>query len=108
MAQMDCGIVGPVSTTPNLVDVAAILRRWLPGQDYRAVLFGSRANGTAHPGSDWDIGILGPEPLRGAVLERIREDLEALRTLHTFDVVDLSTVPPDLRMAATSSGLPLL
>lgn len=49
------------------------------------------------PGSDWDIGIIGSAPLRGAVMELIREDFETLRTLHTFDVVDMTTVSDSFR-----------
>ena len=97
-----------MATTPNLDDVVAILKRRLPSPGYRAVLFGSRAAGRARPASDWDIGILGPAPVRGAVLESIREDLEELRTLHTFDVVDLSTVPDEFRVAALRATLPLV
>lgn len=43
------------------------------------------------------IGIIGPAPLRGAVMELIREDFETLRTLHTFDVVDMTTVSDSFR-----------
>jgi hypothetical protein len=35
--------------------------------------------------------------LRGALVERVREALDGLRTLHSFDVVDLSTVPEGFR-----------
>lgn len=87
------------STVPNLTEVTQILKHHLP-EHYQAVLFGSRATGQARPNSDWDIGLLGPQPLRGALLERIREDLEALRTLHSFDVVDFNRVPDFFRQTA--------
>ena len=58
--------------------------------------------------SDWDIGILGPAPLRGAVLEAVREELETLRTLDTFDVVDLARVPDGFRRAALAEAVALL
>ena len=86
-------------TTPNLEEVSAILKRFLPAE-YQAVLFGSRATGHARPRSDWDIGLLGPTALRGAIVEHIREELEEMRTLHSFDVVDLNTVPDFFRKAA--------
>lgn len=72
------------------------------------MLFGSRARGDARPTSDWDIGVIGPEPLRGAVLERIREALEGIRTLHTFDVVDLSSVPLAFRDQALETRIELV
>ncbi len=89
-----------MKTTPNLKEVALLLKNHLPSRDYHAVLFGSRVRGDDNPGSDWDIGIIGPASLRGAVMELIREDLEKLRTLHTFDVVDMSTVPDSFRKIA--------
>jgi predicted nucleotidyltransferase len=94
-------------TTPNLNAVRDILRRRLPACGYRAVLFGSRARGAARPVSDWDIGIIGPGPLRGAVIEEIRGDIEELPTLHSFDVVDLTTVPEQFRTQALAEGVPL-
>lgn len=84
------------TTEPSLEDIAGAVEPLLP-PDFRAFLFGSRASGRAGPGSDWDVGLLGPEPLRGALVERVREALDGLRTLHSFDVVDLSTVPEGFR-----------
>ncbi|MEK7784099.1 MAG: nucleotidyltransferase domain-containing protein, partial [Chloroflexota bacterium] len=88
-----------MATTPDLKEVSRILKQLLPAQ-YGAVLFGSRATGRARPGSDWDIGLIGPEPLGGAVIETIREELDELPTLHSFDVVDLRTVPDTFRQKA--------
>jgi predicted nucleotidyltransferase len=84
------------TTEPDLEDIAGAVKPLLP-PGFRAFLFGSRASGRARPGSDWDVGLLGPEPLRGALVERIREALDGIRTLHSFDVVDLSTVPAGFR-----------
>jgi predicted nucleotidyltransferase len=95
------------TTAPDLDDVIAILKRRRPAAEYRAFLFGSRASGESQSSSDWDIGILGPEPLRGAVLETIRGDLEDLPTLHSFDVVDLAAVSAEFRRAALSHATPL-
>jgi len=94
-------------TTPNLVEVAEILKRHLP-EGYQAVVFGSRATGKARKGSDWDIGILGPKPLRNIILGDIREELEEMRTLHTFDVVDLTTVPDYFRRVALRKTIKLV
>ena len=96
-----------MNTAPDLAAVAAIVRRHLPRTGYRAYLFGSRARGRARPTSDWDIGILGPEAVRGAVLEMLRDELDGLRTLHTFDVVDLSTTDDGFRAAALGEAVQL-
>jgi predicted nucleotidyltransferase len=96
-----------MSTTPKLEDVVRILRRHLPA-GYEGVLFGSRATGRAGSRSDWDIGLLGPTPLRGAILAHIREDLDAMRTLHSFDVVDLGAVPDYFRRVALARAIILV
>jgi predicted nucleotidyltransferase len=88
-----------MATTPDLREVSRILRQLLPAQ-YGAVLFGSRATGRAQSGSDWDIGLLGPQPLAGGVVQMIRDELDDLPTLHSFDVVDLRTVPEYFRQTA--------
>lgn len=49
-----------------------------------AVLFGSRAKGTAHEKSDFDIAVSGVKDIEG-----LRERLEEIPTLYSFDVVNL-------------------
>jgi len=98
-----------VRTTPDMDEVAAVLRGLLPERaGYRAVLFGSRATGRARPASDWDIGIIGPAPLDGALRQRVRDALDDLPTLHRFDVVDLATVPQAFRDAALATAVRLI
>ena len=93
------GRVGPT-------DIERALSGLVP-ETHRLVLFGSRATGRATARSDWDLGVVGPRPLDGAVLERMREALEALPTLELFDVVDLSVVAPALRERALREGVAL-
>jgi predicted nucleotidyltransferase len=87
------------TTEPSLEDISGTVKPLLP-PGFGAYLFGSRAGGRARRESDWDIGLIGPEPLGGAAVERIREALDELPTLHRFDVVDLSTVPASFRSLA--------
>ena len=87
-------------------DIARAVRALVP-DTHRIVLFGSRATGRAGDRSDWDIGVVGSTPLDGAILERIREALDRLPTLRTFDVVDLSTAAPELRARAMTEGVTL-
>lgn len=93
-------------TIPAAEDIARAVRPLLPA-GWRAVLFGSRARGHARSTSDWDIGILGPGPAPGDLLERIREALEALPTLHRFEVVDLRATPGEFRAQALDRAIPL-
>lgn len=97
------------ATDPSLALLTAISRavRGLLPPRHGAVLFGSRATGAAGPRSDWDIGITGPSPLDGAIVERIREALESLPTLSAFDVVDLAVVPEGFRARALREGVAL-
>jgi len=71
------------------------------------VLFGSRATGQARLSSDWDIGILGPTALRDVKVQAIRKALEDLPTLHSFDVVDLATLPARFREAVLRDAIRL-
>jgi predicted nucleotidyltransferase len=93
-------------TAPDLDEVRRVIRPLLP-EGCRAVLFGSRAAGTARHRSDWDIGLIGPGPVPGHVLERVREGLDNLPTLHLFEVVDLGTVPLPFRDAALREAVAL-
>lgn len=49
-----------------------------------AILFGSWAKGTANEHSDVDIAVLGVKDI-----ERLREDIENIPTLRSFDIVDV-------------------
>ena len=69
-----------------------VVQRRLDLDRYHLFVFGSEASGGADRCSDIDIGILGPEPVTGAVMQAIRDDLETLRTLRSFDLVDLRHV----------------
>ena len=85
---------------------AAIVRRHLPDPAYRVFLFGSRAEGTAQPRSDIDIGIEGPAPVPREAMALIEEELEEAPTLYTIEVVDFARVPENFRRVA-SHRIPL-
>lgn len=95
------------STAPTLETLTRVLRRFLPA-GYRAVLFGSRATGTARPNSDWDIGVLGPTELPLIAAGNLREAFEELPSLHTIEIVDLSTVPETFRAVALRNAITLI
>lgn len=79
---------------------AETVRRHLPDPAYRIFLFGSRAEGTAHPRSDIDIGIEGPAPVPASILDALQEEFEEAPTLYTIDVVDFRRVSQDFRTVA--------
>lgn len=67
---------------------------------HRVVLFGSRAAGTAKERSDFDIGILGEKPLSVEKFFKLQELMDAVNTLHSIDLVDLTTVSDGFRNEA--------
>ena len=67
---------------------------------YALFIFGSEASGAASTRSDIDIGIQGPRPVAKATIQRIRDELETIRTLRVFDVVDLNSTDRSFREEA--------
>ena len=80
--------------------VRSAIGKHLDLSEYEVFIFGSEASATPSPRSDIDLGIRGPHALDGAVLQRIRAELEAIPTLRTFDVVDFNSVDPSFRQVA--------
>jgi len=74
----------------------------------RAFVFGSRVSGTGTPRSDFDIGVDAGHPLDPRVLVELRESLDELPVLLTFDVVDFACVTPRFREAALEDAEVLL
>lgn len=95
------------TTAPSARAIADALRPLIP-PGYGVVLFGSRVTGRARSRSDWDIGIVGESPVPGALLERIREALDALPTLATFEVVDLTSASAEFRHDALGHAVRLM
>ena len=66
----------------------------------KAFLFGSRATGNAHPRSDFDVGVIGDEPLPLRDFYAIEDMLDALPTLYKIDWVDFNRVSAEFRQRA--------
>ncbi|MCP9455874.1 MAG: nucleotidyltransferase domain-containing protein [Nitrospira sp.] len=71
---------------------------------HKVYLFGSRARGRARPRSDFDIGVLGDEPLPLRDFYAIEEALDELPTLFRIDWVDLNRAPPKFRERAMQTA----
>ncbi len=67
---------------------------------YTVVLFGSRASKTAHPRSDFDVGIIGETSLPPHLFYRIESQFDKIETLRTIDWVDLTQTTADFREEA--------
>ena len=67
---------------------------------FKVVLFGSRATGTAHERSDFDIGIYGKERVPVSTFYRISDLLDQVQTLYQIDWVDLHETTKPFRQEA--------
>jgi predicted nucleotidyltransferase len=67
---------------------------------YELFIFGSEAGGNGPSRSDVDVGLRGSDPVPGVTIQRIREELEALRTLRIFDVVDFARADESFKAIA--------
>lgn len=67
---------------------------------YKVFLFGSRATGMARERSDFDVGILGGQPVSLRTFYRIEDLLDSIETLYRIDLVDLNRASPSFRAQA--------
>ncbi len=90
----------PTVLAPDeLAERVAKLARTIVGCDVEVWWFGSWVRGTATDGSDVDIALRGSGPIAPAHVERLRQAIEALPTLRSVDLVDLSIVSAERRAA---------
>ena len=68
---------------------------------HRVFLFGSRATGDARLHSDFDIGVVGDEPLPLNDFYAIEDQFDDLPTLYKIDWVDFNRSSPRFRERAT-------
>lgn len=71
-------------------EVRNAVRKHLSSPHYKIFFFGSRVKGDNFERSDIDIGIEGPEPLDAETKLEIKEELENIPTLYSFDFVDFT------------------
>lgn len=87
--------------------IAQVLARHLDTRTERAWIIGSEASGHAVPGSDIDVALEGRERIDLADLARIRDELEQLPTLRSFDLIDLRRTTERFRAEALRTALAL-
>ncbi|RTG91827.1 hypothetical protein CSW37_00430 [Thermus scotoductus] len=84
--------------------VLRTLAPYLQGKEVKLILYGSHARGEAQRGSDLDLALLGPLPLR-ELLPLLREALEEAPVLRRVDLVDLEEVDPAFRERVLKEGI---
>jgi len=82
--------VKPLSDREILEGIARVVSEYLP--DATVYLFGSRAEGRANPRSDFDVAIEWKGKIPLSTIAMIREKLDSLPTLKSFDLVDVKRV----------------
>lgn len=101
---------GPISASDRVTslasDAAGIIREEL-GASSRIFWFGSWAKGTARPHSDIDLAVIPPKDVTGRDWSRLRERIEEMPTLYSFDLVDLTEVSEALRSEIEQHGVPV-
>lgn len=101
-------VVETKAMTPNeIAEAAARIIRKHVGPEYRIFLFGSRADGTARRGSDYDVGIEGPARLDLSTLFAIQHEVQELPTLHKIDIVDFTGASASFRRVAKMCAKPI-
>jgi predicted nucleotidyltransferase len=93
-----------MTTDEVIAACVAIIRRHAGQACQRILLFGSRARGDAHVGSDVDLAIDAGMALPVGIMARIHADVDDLRTLQSVDVLDVQRVSPTLRAAVLQEG----
>jgi len=87
-------------------EIVAIIRRSIPSGPLQIRLFGSRASGTFTSVSDFDVALDMGRRINGAILERIRGDLEDSDIPYRVDIVDLASTTPAFRSLAMADAVP--
>ncbi len=87
--------------------VKEILRKHLAGQDYKVVIFGSRATGQAKRYSDIDLSLIGDKKVDRSVLFGLSEDFEESNLPYTVDVVDFMRTDERMQGEIQQNGVEL-
>ncbi len=91
-----------------LEELRRIVARYVDIDEWHPVIFGSRANGTAHKFSDIDIGFIGTKPLPFSVRSRLWNALDDSNIPYMVDIVDLSAATTEFRNTVEQSKVDLI
>jgi len=95
----------PTTTRARALErVREIIFQVLADRDVRVYLFGSSVTGRVRRSSDIDIAIDPLRALPSALLAELRERLEESEVPYDVDIVDLSTVSPEIRASVEREG----
>jgi|APFre7841882590_1041340.scaffolds.fasta_scaffold50099_2 predicted nucleotidyltransferase len=89
---------------PILTRIVQVIRRYLPAESHRILLFGSWATLEAAPTSDIDIAIEGATAVDSTVMSEIHEEIDKLPTLRKIQIIDIQQVHDRFRDRVLSQG----
>jgi len=89
---------------PILKLLVQVIRRYVPDESHRILLFGSWATLEAAPTSDIDIAIAGPTAVAPTIMFEIHEEIDKLPTLRKIQVIDARQVHGRFRDRIVSQG----
>lgn len=92
------------SPDAELQRVKRCILSYLQDEPVTVILFGSRARGTANPGSDLDIGLIPHGEVNQKTVTLLREELEELCTPWIIELVDLSKTDEAFQSQALSDA----
>jgi hypothetical protein len=96
----------PAEGDPYLARVKSLILDHLAPYDAAVTLFGSRARGTADPGSDVDVAVSPRERVPVELLPDIAEALEESTIPYRVDLLDLRRADSGLRAIVAREGIP--
>lgn len=82
-----------------------IVRRHADGA--RVLAFGSRTDGTAHPGSDLDLAVVWPENTPSNANTKLKTAFSESDLPFTVDVLDWHEIPEEFRRRISSQNIEL-
>ncbi len=85
--------------------IKAIINDVLNPKSFELILYGSRAAGTAHSGSDYDVAIKATEQIPPRILAVIREQLEESNIPNKIDIVDYHNISVELKTNIDKDGI---
>ena len=90
-----------------LPEIKQVIAKYLNLSKYRVFLFGSRAAGKNAKYSDYDIGIVGQEPIPTAAKINIEGDLEDSLIPMKVDIVDFLETSENFKKVALTKTIDL-
>lgn len=81
--------------------------KYLDPKSVKAFIFGSRATNTAKKFSDYDVGLISPQPIKPELFYSIIDDLDNSDMLARVDLVDFQQVSEDFKKVALTKVIEL-